>query len=275
MTPAEQLRLARATIAIPGLGGVGGVHLMTMIRTGVGRFHLADFDAFEAANVNRQFGATIANLDRPKLESMTAQALAVNPYAEIECFPEGLTAENLDAFLDGVDVVLDGLDFFAFDIRRMLFNRARGKGVYVITAGPLGFSSAMLIFAPHAGMSFDDYFHVLETMTPRQRHLAFAMGLAPRPTHIRYMDLSRVDLDKKAGPSSNIACQQCSAMAGTEALRIILNRGNVKPVPYYFQFDPYRQKYRKRKTPRREWTPGPESQIRRRRLSAAAPSKGL
>ena len=37
----EQAMLRRATIAIPGTGGVGGVHLVTMARTGIGRFHLA------------------------------------------------------------------------------------------------------------------------------------------------------------------------------------------------------------------------------------------
>ncbi|MCK4487437.1 MAG: hypothetical protein KAU38_11845, partial [Desulfobacterales bacterium] len=45
-------------------------------------------------------------------------------------------------------------------------------------------------------------------------------------------------------PSLSIACQACSAMAATEALRILLKRGGIKPVPHYFQFDPYLQKYR-------------------------------
>jgi hypothetical protein len=84
-------------------------------------------------------------------------------------------------------------------------------------------------------------------MPEKEKLLRFAMGLAPRATHIRYMDLSKVDLDSKAGPSLNIACQVCSAMAATEALRILLNRGGIKPVPWYFQFDPFVQKYRKGK----------------------------
>ncbi|MDX9786990.1 MAG: ThiF family adenylyltransferase [Desulfobacterales bacterium] len=247
LTPAELLTLSNATIAIPGMGGVGGVHLMTMIRTGIGRFHLADFDTFEVANFNRQFGATIPNLGRSKLEAMVEQALSVNPYAEIKTFPDGVTPVNVDDFLSGVQVVLDSLDFFAFDARRLLFNRAREKGIYVVTAGPLGFSSAMLIFSPHEGMRFDDYFHIVEAMTPQERYLAFAMGLAPRPTHIQYMDLSKVDLTRKAGPSLNIACQLCSAQAGTEAVRIILNKGKIRPVPWYVQFDPFSQKYRKGK----------------------------
>ena len=105
----------------------------------------------------------------------------------------------------------------------------------------------MLIFSPHEGMSFDEYFNIVDGMKPQDQYLSFALGLAPRATHIKYMDLSRVDLESKAGPSLNIACQICSGMAATEAVRIILNKGKVKPVPHFFQFDPYLQKYRKGK----------------------------
>ncbi|MBU4259087.1 MAG: ThiF family adenylyltransferase [Proteobacteria bacterium] len=245
LTQAEQDKLANAKVAIPGMGGVGGVHLITMTRTGVGNFHIADFDTYEPANINRQFGARVPEFGRPKMQVMKEQALSINPYLEIKEFPEGISSSNIDDFLDGVQVVIDGLDFFKFDIRRLLFNRAREKGVYVITAGPMGFSSAMLIFSPNEGMGFDEYFNIVDGMKPQDQYLSFALGLAPRATHIKYMDLSKVDLESKAGPSLNIACQICSGMAATEAVRIILNKGKVKPVPYFFQFDPYVQKYRK------------------------------
>ena len=246
LTQAEQEKLSNVTIAIPGMGGVGGVHLITMVRTGVGRFHLSDFDTYEPVNINRQYGAQVPDFGRPKMQVMKEQALSINPYIEIKEFPEGINKTNIDDFLDGVQVVLDGLDFFAFETRRLLFNRAREKGIHVITAGPMGFSSAMLIFSPE-GMSFDEYFNITEGMTLSDKQLAFFIGIAPRATHLKYVDLSRVDLDTKAGPSLNIACQICSGMAATEAVRIILNKGGIKPVPHFFQFDPFTQEYRKGK----------------------------
>ncbi len=246
-TRTEQERLRQAKIAIPGMGGVGGVHLVTMARTGIGNMHLADFDRFEPVNINRQYGARVPDLGRPKLDVMMDEARAINPYLNITPFPAGLTEANMDEFLDGVEVVLDGLDFFQFDIRRQLFNRAQEKGVYVVTAAPLGFSAAVLIFSPHEGMRFDEYFNITSGMSERQRYLSFGMGLTPRATQLNYMDLSRVDLESKAGPSLNIACQICAGMAATEAVRIILKRGRIKPVPYFFQFDPYAQKYRRGK----------------------------
>lgn len=246
-TPQEQERIARARIGIPGMGGVGSVHFMTMVRTGVGNFHIADFDVYEPVNVNRQFGARVPDFGRPKMEVMKEHALSVNPYLNIKEFPEGINDKNVDGFLEGVDVVLDSLDFFAFDIRRLLFNRARERGVHVITAGPLGFSSAMLIFAPGKGMGFDEYFNIIDGMKAEDQHLFFALGLAPQRLQFRYMDTSRVSFKTKKGPSLNLACQLCSAMAGTEAVRIILGRKGVRPVPYYVQFDPFLQKYSRKK----------------------------
>lgn len=247
LTQKEQERLARARVGIPGMGGVGGVHFITMVRTGVGRFHISDFDVYEPANVNRQFGARIPDFGRSKMEVMKEHALSVNPYIEIKEFPHGINKDTVDEFLEGVDLVLDSLDFFAFDARRLLFTRAREKGVHVITAGPLGFSSAMLIFAPDQGMGFDEYFNITENMKSEDQYLAFALGLAPKAAQFKYMDTSKVSFKSGKGPSLNLACQLCSAMAGTEALRIILKRKGLKPVPYYFQFDPFVQKYYKKK----------------------------
>ncbi|MBU4526283.1 MAG: ThiF family adenylyltransferase [Desulfomicrobium sp.] len=243
-SPGEQDRLAEARVAIPGMGGVGGVHLINLVRTGIGRFNLADFDQFEPVNVNRQFGAKVPSFGRPKLEVMIEEALSINPFLDITPYPAGLTADTMEAFLTGVDVVLDGLDFFQFEIRRSLFNMARSMGVPVITAGPLGFSSALLVFTPQ-GMGFDDYFDVGGELPEEQKYLRFAMGLAPRPTHIGYMDLSRVDLKGGKGPSLNIACQLCASLAGTEAVRIILGKPGLKPAPSFMQFDPFLQILRK------------------------------
>ncbi len=111
----------------PGMGGVGGTHLLTLTRTGIGAFHIADFDIFEPANINRQAGASVNTFGRKKLDVMKEQALAINPYLNIAEFPEGIHEQNIDAFLDGVQVVVDGLDFFSFDTRRLLFTRAQEK----------------------------------------------------------------------------------------------------------------------------------------------------
>ena len=49
------------------MGGVGGVHLLTLVRLGISKFRIADLDSFEVANFNRQVGAMMSTLDQPKV----------------------------------------------------------------------------------------------------------------------------------------------------------------------------------------------------------------
>src|SRR5262249_20668712 len=119
VTPEEQERLRSSCVAIAGLGGGGGVHLVTLLRMGVGRFRIADHDSFELANMNRQYGATIDTLGRSKIEVMAEVARSIQPDVEIELFPEGITPGNCDAFLQGAQVAVDAIDFFAMETRRM------------------------------------------------------------------------------------------------------------------------------------------------------------
>jgi len=236
--------LSTRCIAIPGLGGVGGIHAVTFARLGIGHFHLADFDVFEEANFNRQFGANVDTVGRAKVEVMAEWVGKVSPATEVASFPEGIHAGNIDAFLDGVDLVVDGLDFFALDARRILFREAAKRGIYVITAGPIGFSCAMLVFDPK-GISFDDYFDIRDGQEVFDQRLRFALGLTPRATQLAYMDLDHVDLHSAKGPSLALATDLCAGMAATEAIRILLRRGRPRCAPYYFQFDPYRRIYKK------------------------------
>jgi len=54
VTNEEQLILKEKIVAIAGLGGVGGIHAITLARLGIENFHIADLDTFEVENFNRQ-----------------------------------------------------------------------------------------------------------------------------------------------------------------------------------------------------------------------------
>ena len=156
MTEAEQARLRRARVCIAGLGGVGGVYLLTLARLGIGAFSIADFDSFALANFNRQAGATVSSLARPKIDVMVEMARDINPELDIRVFDRGLDAGTLGSFLDGADAYLDGLDFFALDIRRRVFAQCWERGIPAVTVAPLGMGAALLNFVP-GRMSFEDY----------------------------------------------------------------------------------------------------------------------
>jgi molybdopterin/thiamine biosynthesis adenylyltransferase len=241
VTREEQQRLRGRRIAIAGLGGVGGSHLLTLARLGIGAFHLADFDRFELANFNRQAGAGMGSLQRSKTDVLTAMARDINPELALERFDHGVTKENLDDFLRNVDLYVDGLDFFAVDIRRAVFARCHELGIPAITAAPLGMGAALLVFMP-GGMSFEDYFR-LEGQPPQEQLLRFMAGLSPALLQRTYLVEPRaVDFSNQRGPSTPMACELCAGIAASEALKILLSRGRVRAAPRGMHFDAYRQK---------------------------------
>ncbi|MEA2632856.1 MAG: hypothetical protein QOE66_3075, partial [Chloroflexota bacterium] len=184
---------------------------------------------------------TTRSLGRGKAEVMAAEARAVNPELQLRVFTEAITSENVGELLDGVDVLVDGIDFFAIDARRLIFREARRRGIWAITAGPIGFSAAWLVFSP-TGMSFDEYFDLNDTMDRADQLVAFFVGLTPRATQRAYLDLSQVDPNSGRGPSAGLACHLCSGVVAAEVIKIRLSRSPLRPAPWYFQFDAYRQR---------------------------------
>ena len=237
----EQEILRHKRVAIAGMGGVGGVHLTTLARLGIGNFNVADFDEFTIANFNRQAGAFVSTLGKPKIEVMAAQALDINPEIKLKKFPEGINSGNMGAFLDSVDLYIDGLDFFAFSAREAVFAACAERGIPAITAAPLGMGAALMVFRP-GSMGFEDYFGWAGA-TDDEKALRFAIGVAPAFLHRSYLvDPSVVDLAAKRGPSTGMACQICAGVAATAALKILLKRGQVLAAPHGLQFDAYRNR---------------------------------
>jgi molybdopterin/thiamine biosynthesis adenylyltransferase len=249
VTATEQRVLRRARVAIAGMGGVGGVHLLTLARLGVGRFSLSDFDRFDVPNFNRQAGAMVSTLGQPKLGVMAAQTRDINPEVDLRLFDTGIDANNVEAFLDDVDLYVDGLDFFAFGARALVFKACARRGIPAITAAPIGMGTALLTFMP-GRMTFEEYFG-WEGADDLERALRFVIGLAPAGLHRPYLvDPGAVSLASRRTPSTAMACQMCAGLATTEALKVLLKRGELTVAPRGMQFDAYRGKLA------RTWRPG-------------------
>ena len=241
ITQAEQDRLRNARIAIAGMGGVGGIHLVTLARLGIGKFSIADFDTFDQVNFNRQAGASMRTLGREKVNVMAEQARDINPELDIRVFPEGVSEQNLDDFLSGVDIYVDGLDFFVFAAREAMYRACERLRVPAVIAAPLGMGAAVINILPDH-MSFEDFF-CLNGVSDEEKALRFLLGLSPALLQRGYLvDQSTVDLAARRGPSTVMACQLCAGVAATEALKILLKRGPVRAAPHGYQFDAYRNK---------------------------------
>ncbi len=240
VTQSEQATLKRSRVAIAGLGGVGGAHLLTLARLGISHFNIADFDDFDVHNLNRQAGAFMPFMGQPKIDTVAKLALDINPDMDLRRFPQGVTPENVDDFLRDVDVYVDGLDFFALPARRMVFAKCRDKGIPALTAAPLGMGTAFLYFSP-TGMSFEDYFKV-DGHESQEQYARFIAGLSPAMVQRDYLVAPEaVNFSEKRGPSTVMACDLCAGVVGTSVLKVLLGRGNIKAAPWGMHFDAYHQ----------------------------------
>lgn len=238
LTPQEQQRLRGARVAVAGMGGVGGVHVQGLARLGVGALNLTDFDSFELANFNRQAGAATSTIGRPKVEVMREFALDVNPETDVRVFPTGLDEGNLADYLDGVDLLIDGIDFFANGMRPALYRAARERGIPVVCSAPLGAGASLICFQPD-GMSFDDYFGFAgcDDITMAVR---FMVGMSPRLPQRHYLAYPEiVDFVKRRVPSLGMACQIAAGMAVTASMKLLLGRVGVACAPTTTQYDAY------------------------------------
>src|SRR3546814_19574311 len=66
-----------------------------------------------------------STIGQPKVDVVSRMARDINPDLDINNFPDGVTLDNMEQFLSGVDLYVDGLDFFVLDIRARLFALAR------------------------------------------------------------------------------------------------------------------------------------------------------
>lgn len=248
LTLAEQEKLAESTVAVVGTGGVGGNVAILLARMGVGRFRIADFDKFELANINRQYGAATDTVGQQKADVVAADIARINPAAEIQVFPEGFTEENADALLAGADIAIDAIDFYAIETHLKLHAKTREHGLFTIMGSPIGFSACLQVFDPD-GMGLAEYCGIGPDMDPLEKQMRYACGLVPELAHIDYYDVStadsNTDFSAGTGPSLACACGIASGLVATETSLILLGRRATRAIPHTFQFDPYMFRYAK------------------------------
>ena len=82
--------LKKACVGIAGAGGLGSVVAENLARAGVGRLVIADYDVIEHSNLNRQrYG--LAQLGQPKVQALSENISAFNPFTSIMALQERLT----------------------------------------------------------------------------------------------------------------------------------------------------------------------------------------
>ncbi|WP_075879742.1 HesA/MoeB/ThiF family protein [Vreelandella massiliensis] len=140
----ERLRAGHALII--GAGGLGSPVALYLAAAGVGRLSIADADAVEISNLQRQIAHQQADLGRNKAASACESARALNPECQAIAIDEHVTGEALSALVQRADVVLDCTDRFS---SRYAINAAcQAAGVPLVSGAAIRFSGQLAVFDP-------------------------------------------------------------------------------------------------------------------------------
>jgi len=153
-TQAQQNVLKKSTVLIAGTGGVGSPCAEILVRMGIGRLILAEFDVFSISNVNRQIPATINNVGQHKAQVLAAHLKGIHPFSEIEVVAEGITVANVDQLVARSDIVISAVDSCMFMVLQQALKRNQKMG---LTASPLIDKITMTAFPPN-GYYFSDIY---------------------------------------------------------------------------------------------------------------------
>jgi len=131
ITKAEQEKFYNCVVGIGGLS-VGSHAALTLVMMGGARkIKLADPDVISGSNLNR-IRADFTQVGVSKCDSIVHQIYQINPYAEVHAYPEGITLENMNEFMNDLDVLVDELD--NPELKIILRLEARKRGIPVIMA---------------------------------------------------------------------------------------------------------------------------------------------
>lgn len=126
-------KLAKSTVAVFGIGGVGSFVVEGLARAGIGNFVLIDADTICTTNINRQIHANINTVGQDKVEAMKERILAINPNIKVKALkafylPE--TAEQI--FPQEADYIVDAIDTMTGKINLIL--TAKKHNIPIISA---------------------------------------------------------------------------------------------------------------------------------------------
>lgn len=142
-----QASLAAARVLILGCGALGSVSAEILARAGVGHLMLVDRDTVEWSNLQRQslYDEADAASGRAKADAAAARINQINSEIEVTPTVVDVTADNIMALVEEVDLVVDGTDNFG--TRFLLNDAALEKGIPWVHGGCVGAEGQMMTFA--------------------------------------------------------------------------------------------------------------------------------
>lgn len=141
-----QLRLLRSRVAVIGCGGLGGVVIEILARSGVGKLAIADGDVFSDSNLNRQILSNTGDMGYSKVDVALERVSSINPSVEVFPFDFPLDEAKGCVILKEADVAVDALD--NNPSRKLLYSLCSGLSIPVVHGAIGGFIGQVGVFLP-------------------------------------------------------------------------------------------------------------------------------
>jgi len=149
-----QEKLKSRSAGIAGAGGLGSNCAAALVRTGIGRLVICDFDRVEESNLNRQFYFR-DQIGLPKVEALKTNLLRINPSLKLEIHQVTLNSDNIPQLFSQVDVLFEAFD--RADQKAMIIESALTawpERPLIIGSGMAGFGDSNLIRMRSSGNLF-------------------------------------------------------------------------------------------------------------------------
>ena len=240
----QQERLRNAKVAVPGAGGIGGVALEVLARTGVGAFRTVDRDTFEPSNLNRQIFAFRDTCGQRKIDVAAETVRRINPEARIDTF-DHVDEDNVGDVLDGCDVVVLSIDSLGPCL--VISREARKRSIPVVEGWALPMGNVRVITAetpsleelydlPTRGRAVKD----IDPEELKKLHFDLTLGLAKIEGVAEFFSISTAQqISKGKTPSFAPMVWLTSVLMANEAIKLLLNWGRPALAPDYALYDPY------------------------------------
>lgn len=126
-------KINNTTVAVVGIGGVGGYAVEGLIRSGIKSIILVDYDTIEISNLNRQIISDQKHLGYFKVDEMERRILNINPKCKIIKIYDKLTPENIDIlFKYSFDYLIDACD--TINVKTELISKCLDENIEIISS---------------------------------------------------------------------------------------------------------------------------------------------
>ena len=148
----ERQILESATVGIAGAGGLGSNCAAHLVRAGLKRLVIADFDVVSESNLNRQFFFR-DQLGRKKVDALSENLRRIEPDLDLVLHDVRLTPANAQPAFGNCQIIVEALDSAGWGRSRTIEQRRVGKNLILIGDTASDIRNGLAPVSPRVGIA--------------------------------------------------------------------------------------------------------------------------